>query len=125
MGWIGPLMKRAGFVIDHQHNHCGQCWWELRRASDLTAPSQPGSLAKEQDVRTGPAWAASDAIDTYIRANQPHSTLPGVRPSPGAATACLPCAPELAPSPTRSHVAAAEDGRTPSKTGSQTPPTAL
>ena len=38
MGWIGPVMKGAGFVVDHEHNHCGQCWWEFRRASD---PSEP------------------------------------------------------------------------------------
>ncbi|MBM3289628.1 MAG: hypothetical protein FJY92_05705 [Candidatus Hydrogenedentes bacterium] len=32
MGWIAPVAQRAGFTIDHEHNHCGQCWWELRRA---------------------------------------------------------------------------------------------
>lgn len=31
IGWIGPVMKAAGFEIDHQHNHCGQCWWEFHR----------------------------------------------------------------------------------------------
>ena len=37
MGWIGPMMKDAGFVINHEHNHCGQCWWEMRPAA--TPPS--------------------------------------------------------------------------------------
>lgn len=31
IGWIGPLMEDAGFVIDHDHNHQGQCWWEFKK----------------------------------------------------------------------------------------------
>ena len=23
MGWIGPVMLKAGFVVDHEHNHLG------------------------------------------------------------------------------------------------------
>jgi len=30
MGWIGPVMKEAGFHVNHEHNHCGKCWWEFR-----------------------------------------------------------------------------------------------
>lgn len=42
MGWIGPMMKDAGFVIDHQHNHAGQCWWVIRRPNGVPAvPSWP------------------------------------------------------------------------------------
>jgi hypothetical protein len=33
MGWIKPVMDQAGFVIDHVHNHHGQCVWEMRRAN--------------------------------------------------------------------------------------------
>lgn len=25
MGWIGPMLKQAGFAVDHEHNHRGQC----------------------------------------------------------------------------------------------------
>jgi hypothetical protein len=32
IGWIGPMMQMAGFETLHEHNHCGQCWWEFRRA---------------------------------------------------------------------------------------------
>jgi len=34
IGWIGPLMRRAGFSIHHAHNHQGQCYWEFRPAAD-------------------------------------------------------------------------------------------
>ena len=70
IGWIGPMLKRAGFTIDHQHNHCGQCWWEMRRQTDATGPSKPGELAKEYDVRLSEGWSeGGKAVDTFARAN--------------------------------------------------------
>lgn len=69
MGWIGPMLKRAGFVVDHQHNHCGQCWWEMRRKEDLTPPSETGRLSGDQDVRLRPDWSQSVPPDTYHRSN--------------------------------------------------------
>lgn len=71
MGWIGPLMKDAGFVIDHEHNHCGQCWWEMRRADDPTPPSTAGELSGAQDVRLRPDWKGPSTTDTYSRATSP------------------------------------------------------
>ena len=72
MGWIGPLCQRTGWVVDHEHNHRGQCWWELRRADDPTPPSGPGELAGSQDVRLGADWRPTDLpIDTYRRAQDP------------------------------------------------------
>lgn len=72
MGWIGPLMKEAGFTIDHEHNHRGQCWWEIRRSDDPTPPSAPGELAGENDVRLRSDWDdGTTPIDRYIRANGP------------------------------------------------------
>jgi hypothetical protein len=68
IGWIGPLMQKAGFVIDHEHNHCGQCWWEVRAAADSTPPSAPGEIASEKDVRLGAAWE-SPSHDLFCRAN--------------------------------------------------------
>jgi hypothetical protein len=50
MGWIKPIMDEAGFVIHHDHNHAGMCWWEIRRAQDDPGPSGPGELT-ESDVR--------------------------------------------------------------------------
>ncbi len=70
MGWIGPMMQQAGFVIDHEHNHCGQCWWEMRRKDDLSSPSSPGALGGAGDVRLRPDWK-SPHTDHYARATDP------------------------------------------------------
>jgi hypothetical protein len=56
IGWIGPMMKDAGFVIDHEHNHCGQCWWEMRKKDDQSAPSEAGKFAGKNDVRLREGW---------------------------------------------------------------------
>jgi hypothetical protein len=70
LGWIGPLLKRAGYTIDHQHNHCGQCWWEMRPAVDPAAPSAPGEFAKEHDVRRHANWKPHEqSLDTFLRTN--------------------------------------------------------
>ncbi|MCL4217115.1 MAG: hypothetical protein KJ052_08955 [Candidatus Hydrogenedentes bacterium] len=56
MGWIGPVAEKAGFTIDHEHNHLGQCWWELRRKGtprDLDALRQ---AAGGDNVESDPAW---------------------------------------------------------------------
>lgn len=72
MGWIGPVLRRAGFVVDHEHNHCGQCWWELRRADDPERPGGPGQLSGPHDVRKLAGWLAQGGtIDLYERANDP------------------------------------------------------
>jgi hypothetical protein len=72
LGWVGPLMKAAGFVVDHEHNHAGQCWWEFRRAEDPRDPSRCGELAGEFDVRHLLTWRAGKArLDVYRRANDP------------------------------------------------------
>jgi hypothetical protein len=68
IGWIGPLMKRAGFAIDHQHNHCGQCWWEMRRADSQDAPSAAGKFSSD-DVRLRAEWKKPGAeIDSFNHA---------------------------------------------------------
>lgn len=76
IGWIGPLMKEAGFVIDHEHNHCGQCWWEMRRAEDRTAPSEPGELSGDSDVRLDRQWQQPNRLDRFRRANKPDDKQP-------------------------------------------------
>lgn len=77
MGWIGPVMQEAGFVIDHEHNHCGQCWWEIRRAESMSAPSAPGQLAGSSDVRLQPHWDNTDTPhDLYLRATDPDAKQP-------------------------------------------------
>jgi hypothetical protein len=54
MGWIKPLMDDAGFIINHEHNHAGQCWWEMRRATDSVEAPPP--VGGPQDVRLLPNW---------------------------------------------------------------------
>lgn len=73
MGWIGPMMQKAGFVVDHEHNHRGQCWWEMRQKSDPMPPSIAGTLSGENDVRLLPGWKSdvADTIDHYERATDP------------------------------------------------------
>jgi len=71
IGWIGPMLQSAGFVVDHQHNHCGQCWWEMRRTADSSSPSEPGELSGKQDVRLRPDWKSNrEPTDTFSRATQ-------------------------------------------------------
>jgi hypothetical protein len=68
MGWIGPVMKEAGFVVDHEHNHQGQCWWEMRRVDDPAPPSEPGVFSGTSDVRLRPDWKNTPSLDVYSRA---------------------------------------------------------
>lgn len=68
IGWIGPVMKDAGFVIDHEHNHCGQCWWEFRKVDDPSLPTAPGEIYSK-DARLMKEWNPSaQQIDKYERA---------------------------------------------------------
>jgi hypothetical protein len=72
MGWIGPMLKETGYAADHEYNRCGQCWWEIRRSSDNTPPSEPGTLAGSHDVRLRPDWNRAEAKHkVYRRSNQP------------------------------------------------------
>ena len=71
MGWVGPMMKEAGFTIDHEHNHCGQCWWEIRRATDASPPSSVGELSGANDVRMDGNWKQPESPDVFIRSTDP------------------------------------------------------
>lgn len=69
MGWCGPLMRDAGFVIDHEHNHHGQCWWEMRKKDDPSGPLAPGVFAGSKDVRLRLGWdqAIKDVYEGAIK----------------------------------------------------------
>lgn len=73
MGWIAPIMERAGFVIHHDHNHRGQCWWEMRRRGDRSGPSRPGELTGGNDVRllAGYAEGHHDSWRASVRVTMP------------------------------------------------------
>ncbi len=62
VGWIRPMMERAGWHFRHQHNHKGQCWFEYRRKGD-TEWSKPGELSGQKDVRLRSDWN-EDECDT-------------------------------------------------------------
>jgi hypothetical protein len=54
MGWIVPLLERAGVeVAGHEHNHCGQCWGEMRVKGKpyQTLADRPGNI--QNDPRWG------------------------------------------------------------------------
>jgi hypothetical protein len=76
MGWTGPMMKDAGFVIDHEHNHRGQCWWEMRRAGSTGGHSAVGARSGAKDVRLLPHWQPPGAtLDRYNKATDPDEKL--------------------------------------------------
>jgi hypothetical protein len=68
-------MREAGFKVDHEHNHLGQCWWEFRRADDPATPAPDGGA---HDVRDLPAWETSREIDRFTgTAGPPEKSPPG------------------------------------------------
>ena len=76
MGWTGPMMKETGFVIDHEHNHLGQCWWEIRAAGAGGGHSAVGETSRQKDVRLLPDWRPQDAaVDRYNKANDPDAKM--------------------------------------------------
>ncbi|HTO02377.1 MAG TPA: hypothetical protein VL069_01685 [Opitutus sp.] len=76
MGWIGPMMRDAGYVIDHEHNHCGQCWWEMRPLGAPLGHNLAGEVAGLRDVRLRPEWKRADQrIDSYDKANDPDNKV--------------------------------------------------
>ena len=56
MGWIRPLMATTGFIIDHEHNHAGQCYWEMHRAQDRRMNPEPPPIRGVHDVRKLEHW---------------------------------------------------------------------
>ena len=76
MGWCGPMMRELGYVIDHEHNHRGQCWWEFRPAAAQGVHTAPGSLAGNRDVRLRPDWPKDPAqLDRYTKATDPDDKM--------------------------------------------------
>ncbi len=72
IGWIGPMMSGIGFVIDHEHNHRGQCWMELRKAGSTGGFGAPGAVAGDKDVRLRPEWQGPGAhLDGFQKTTDP------------------------------------------------------
>jgi len=67
MGWVAPLLDRVGAqVADHEHNHSGQCWWEIKMKDK---PHQPADLP--EDIRKDPRWQRG-----YLDRYKNHHKLP-------------------------------------------------
>ena len=77
MGWIGPALHQIGAeVAAHEHNHCGQCWWEIRNvakdqlpvdvATDIRRDArwQNGYLDRYSHQEKLPVLGSSDAVDS-------------------------------------------------------------
>ncbi len=70
IGWIGPLMKQAGYKINHAHNHCGQCYWEFVPKGAGKDDDQAGLEKWKRELMS--AWEADEgvnAIDVFCNAN--------------------------------------------------------
>jgi hypothetical protein len=69
MGWIGPLLDATGFVVDHEHNHLGQCYWEMHRAGEPLARwgrCEPPPNRGAHDVRNLENWDQNEH-HRYVR----------------------------------------------------------
>jgi hypothetical protein len=52
IGWIGPALNVIGAeVAGHEHNHCGQCWWEMRMNDRDATP-----VRVSEDIRNDMRW---------------------------------------------------------------------
>jgi hypothetical protein len=59
MGWIGPLLDASGFAVDHEHNHQGQCYWEMHHSEELLGrwkEGEPPPHRGPNDVRNLENW---------------------------------------------------------------------
>ena len=56
MAWLEPIMREAGFVIHHAHNHNCQCYWEIVPTDSALPVSAAGELAGENDIRHKDGW---------------------------------------------------------------------
>jgi hypothetical protein len=52
MGWIIPMLEGVGAeIVEHEHNHCGQCWAAMRMKDRASQ-----SLEVDADIRHDPRW---------------------------------------------------------------------
>jgi hypothetical protein len=67
MGWVAPLMHEIGMEVSgHEHNHRGQCWWEIR-SNALPKPD----VGAVMDIRRDPRWRHG-YLDRFVH----HRKLP-------------------------------------------------
>jgi len=67
IGWIGPALHQIGAeVVTHEHNHCGQCWWEMRLVGKDNPPADVAV-----DIRRDARWQSG-----YLDRFSHHEKLP-------------------------------------------------
>ena len=77
------MMQESGFVIDHEHNHCGQCWWEMRTAGSTGGHAPVGEVAGGKDVRLLPQWRPPGSeLHCFNKANDPDQKMDPSPPRP-------------------------------------------
>lgn len=68
IGWIGPVMKEAGFAVNHGHNHRGQCYWEfvkhLDRSDTTIDDALPSNLQQTEEWKS-----QGEKVDEFHSAN--------------------------------------------------------
>lgn len=56
MGWIGPVVRKSGFTIDHEHNHLGKCWWVLYKQGSKVDRKALEMQVGGKNVEHQPDW---------------------------------------------------------------------
>jgi hypothetical protein len=60
MGWTGPMLRDAGFTVDHEHNHRGQCWSEIRPATTTGGKGRTPAAGLEYGCHAGRSLRQGD-----------------------------------------------------------------
>jgi hypothetical protein len=75
MGWVAPAMHSVGFeVTKHEHNHCGQCVWQIEPRGQHTEPQ-----TYKGDIHQSPLWSGG-YVEQWVRQVK-LPVLPSVSPS--------------------------------------------
>jgi hypothetical protein len=66
IAWIKPIADDAGLVVDHEHNHCAQCWFEFRSSASKVGDAESPPIRGSFDVRLLDDWP-QDVHDVWLR----------------------------------------------------------
>ncbi len=70
IGWIGPVMREAGYAVNHEHNHRGQCWWEMFPENDGHAKAGTETIGARYDSKRLAQWDTGETpIDRFVHAH--------------------------------------------------------
>lgn len=75
MGWTIPMLESVGGeILEHEHNHCGQCWITIRMKGRISFP-----LKVDADIRNDPRWKCG-FLDRWAH-NRRVALTPSMSPS--------------------------------------------